>query len=191
MTDRKILVRAIEMVAFLFAAFSGFLKGIAPPEQAARFSVGTASFLAVCLFLLLSVQRNKKVPVAKQRFWLLLGGVLTVIAALSAAMYFYNRERLTFPYPPEHPSGEYIQGTHLTPSAQTLMRAGLSAPQVLARFGGLPNRHLVWVADSILQAKIILVTNYLVFVLSLAGAIFSLIELTPLTGKATMAAARR
>ena len=188
MNDRKILLRATEMVAFLFAAFSGFLKGIAPPEQAARVSVGTASFLALCVFLLLSFQGKKKVPVAEHRFWVMTGGALTIFAAASALLYVYNRDRLTFAYPPEPPSAEYIAGTQYTPTAQAFMKTnGLSAPQALAQFGGLPNRHLVWTADSIIRARIILVASYLLFVLSLAGAIFSLVELRTVPARRTAA----
>jgi len=65
-----------------------------------------------------------------------------------------------------------------TPEALALVQEeSLSPGQVLAKFGGLPNRHLVWALPSVERATMTLVTNYLVFSLSIAGAVFCLVEL--------------
>jgi hypothetical protein len=179
MKGRQVLVRAVEVVAFLLAAFGGFLKGIAPPEEAtAGFSIGTASFLMLCVFLLLSTRVRKKSRTAERILWVRIGAVLTVAAFAAGLLYWQNRNRLTFSYPPENPQAEYIAGTQYTSMAAALAAAELSSSQIVARFGGLPNRHLVWSPDSIARASMILVVNYLLFVLSIAGAVFSLAELT-------------
>jgi hypothetical protein len=157
------------------------LKGIAPPEEpTASFSIGTASFLVLCTLLLLSTRVKKKSRTAEQTLWVRIAGVLTVVALVAALLYWNNRNQLTFSYPPNDPQAEYIAGTQYTSRAAALRAAELSPSQIVAQFGGLPNRHLVWSPASIERARMILVTNYLLFVLSIAGAVFSLAELSKL-----------
>ena len=176
MKETQILVRATQAVAFLFAISSGFLKKVAPPESS-QFCVGLASLLALCIFLLLSVLSARTFNRAAVRLWVILGGTFVVIAAASALTYFNNHARLTFIYPSDKPAGEYIAGTEFTPRAKELsQKHGLSGSEVLAKFGGLPNRHYVWTQDSIDRARLILVVNYLVFTLSISSAIFCLVE---------------
>jgi len=178
MKGHQALVRAAETVVFLFAAFGGFLKGIAPPEEAARgFSVGLASMLALCLLLLISVQTRQKANAKARTFWFRAAAALTLVAAAAGFVYAHNLHGLSFGYPPDNPDSEYIAGTEYTPEARLLaVQENLDAAEVVARFGGLPNRHLVWSDPSIEKARMIFQVNYLLLVLSLAGAIFSLIE---------------
>jgi hypothetical protein len=179
MKNREVLARAVEVVAFLFAAFSGFLKGIAPPEEAtAGFSIGIASFLTLCVLLLLSTRVRKKSSTAERRLWVGVAGVLTVVALAAGLRYFHLREELTFSYPPDNPKAEYIAGTQYTSKAAALAGKDLSPSQIVAQFGGLPNKQLVWSPASMARARMILITYYLLFVLSLAGGIFSLAELS-------------
>jgi len=176
--NSRVLARAVEAVVFLFAAFSGFLTGIAPPEEAAQFSVGAAAMLALCLFLFISIHWKKKPRPRERRLWLVLAGSLMLVAAIAGLSYRYNLDVLTFAYPPDYPTSRYFAGTQYTPEASSLAdKEGLSAGQVVAKFGGLPNRHLVWNARSVERARLILVTNYLIFALSIAGTVFSLVEL--------------
>jgi hypothetical protein len=184
MNTHSVLVRATQGVAFLFAAFSGFLKGIAPPEEtAAGFAVGTASLLSLCILLFLSNwSRKRKITAKERRLWLTLAGTLTLLAGAAALTYYYNTNRLTFEYPPDSPHGQYIAGTEYLPAAAALAEQGqLSPAEVLAKFGGLPNTHLVWRTESIQRAKLILVTNYLIFALSIASAVFALVEMSAWT----------
>lgn len=184
MNTNPVLIRAAQGVAFLFAAFSGFLKGIAPPEETAvGFAVGTASLLSLCVLLLLSNwSRKRKNTAEERRFWVALAGTLTLFAAGSALTYHYNTNRLTFGYPPDNPHRRYIAGTEYLPAAAELAeQEQLSPAEVLAKFGGLPNTHLVWRTESIERAKLILVTNYLIFALSIASAVFSLVEMSART----------
>jgi hypothetical protein len=178
MSSRQILVRGVATVAFLFAAFSGFLKGIAPPEEG-PFSIGIASLLALCILLLLSFSIKGKSKAARKAFCLRVAVALTITGCAAALCYWTLRGKLTFPYPPENPQDEYIAGIHYTPRAETWARnTGQSANQVVAKFGGLSYRNRVWSDASIAVSKIILIGSYLVFVLSAAGAVFSLTELT-------------
>jgi len=110
--------------------------------------------------------------------WLVLAGSLMLVAVIAGLSYWYSLDRLTFTYPPDNPTSRYIAGTQYTPEASSLAdKEGLNAGQVMAKFGGLPNRHLVWLPSSVERATMILVTNYLLFTLSIAGVVFSLVEL--------------
>ena len=181
MRMNPVLARAVEAVAFLFAAFSGFLKGIAPPEEVAQFSVGMASVLALCIFLFISIWLKRRPKHWEHKLWLLLAAALMLVATISGLSYRYSLDRLTFTCPPDNPASRYIAGTQYTPEASAVaQKEGLSAGQVVAKFGGLPNRHLVWALPSIERATIILVTNYLLFALSIAAAVFSLVEVKTL-----------
>ncbi|HET6175617.1 MAG TPA: hypothetical protein VFE61_01715 [Candidatus Sulfotelmatobacter sp.] len=181
---KKAITGAIGTVAVLFAAFSGFLKGIAPPEgPTAMVSVGGASFLALCIVLFLSAAAKKGARTKERKFLVVIGGVLAVISAAMMLTYWHNRERLTFAYPPEDPQAEYIAGTHYEPAAKAWAdQRKRSKGQVVADFGGLPNRHLVWSDASIQGATITLITNYLFCVLSIAGAVFCLAQATATSG---------
>jgi hypothetical protein len=178
MLTRQNLYRAVGAVGFLLAAFSGFLRGIAPPEESA-YSVGIASFLMLCIVLLLSTRARNGTTLSSPKLWIGLSAALTVVAAGSAILYWQSREKLTFQYPPERPEGEYVAGTQYTSRAQAWAEAtGQNASQIVAKFGGLTQRNRVWSDDSIRRAKLILVTTYLCCVLSLAAAVFSLVELS-------------
>jgi hypothetical protein len=190
MNEKQILVRAAQVVTFLFAISSGFLKKVAPPESS-QFCVGLASLLALCIYLLLSVLSAKTLKNrAAVRLWVILGGAFAVIAAASALIYFNNRARLTFVYPSDKPDGEYIAGTEYTPRAREFSQAhGLSGSEVLAKFGGPPNRHYVWTQESINRAQLILVVNYLIFTLSISTAVFCLVEIKAAQGRSPRAVA--
>jgi len=176
MKNNPVLLRAVEAVVFLFAAFSGFLNGIAPPEDIAEFSAGMGSALALCVLLLISTWMKRRPKRWVRRLWLAAAGALMIVAVITGLFYRYNLDRLTFAYPPDNPKSRYIAGTRYTPEASTLVdRQGLSPGQVVAKFGGLANRHLVWPLRDVERARIILVTNYILFALSLGCTVFSLV----------------
>jgi hypothetical protein len=177
-TSRPILARTIEAVTFIFAAFSGFLKSIAPPEETnSRFAVGTASFLVLCILLLVSATRSQRQRKSIRRVWIGLGISLTIVFAFAVIAYKHNLDNLTFGYPPENPSSVYVKGTEYTPLAEGLRAKNRLGPsQMVAEFGGLPNRQLVWSEASIERSSTILLANYLVLVTSVSGAVFSFVE---------------
>lgn len=189
MKGREILGRAAEVVTFLFAMFSGYLEKIAPPEDVAEFAVGLASFLALILLLFLSVQARGRFSARRRKIWMAVAGVLAAVALIAGLVYQRQLSTLTFFYPPEHPDAEHlIHGTRYTPEAQALADRGMSPGQVLAQFGP-DNIQQVWPAGTIENARTILTINYLVLVLSLAGTIFSLVEVYLAGEKASAARA--
>jgi predicted PurR-regulated permease PerM len=175
LANRNIIVKGIEIVGVLFAAFGGFLTGIAPPQAAdAKFAVGISSFLALIILFIV-------VALAKRRYrkvWIITGVSLFVIVIGSAYYYKSVYNELTFEYPPGNSKVEHIAGTEKTPEAQRYVseHTGLSNAQLLAKFGGLQNKAKVWPDNSLNSARRKLVSSYVILVLAIAGAIFALTE---------------
>lgn len=177
MKGKEILGRATEVVTFLFAMFSGFLEKVAPPEEAnATFAVGLASFMALVILLLVSVLARGRFSVRRRTLWAAVAAGLAVVALVAGLFYQRHLGRLTFFYPPEDPEAEHlVRGTRYTPEAQALADQGMGPGQIQAQFHP-ENIDLVWPPEAIENAKTILTVNYLILVLSLAGTIFSLVE---------------
>src|SRR5262249_559515 len=94
--------------------------------------------------------------------------------------FFYQSSlnRLTFSFPPENTSDRYVAGTELTAPARAVLEQTPSKTiaDLVADFGGIPERELVWTRDSINHAKALLVVNNSLLVLSIAGSVFVLAE---------------
>ncbi len=180
MQARDIIAKAIGVVTFLFAAFSGFLRHIAPPEEAGpHFAVGFSSVMTLCVLLLISALPRKKQT--KASFWnifLIVAGVLFMAAVVSGLVYKSNLERLTFPYPADSPAARHVRGTVYTPAAQAELdqHSLKTIPALVADFGGISALELVWTRDSINEAKMVLTINYVIVVLTIASGIFCLTE---------------
>ena len=175
--NQTLLVKGIEIVGVLFAAFGGFFAGVAPPQAAdARFSVGISSFFALIILFIIAVA-SKKTKTAR-RVWFIVGCCLFVVAIASAYFYKSTYNTLTFEYPPGASSVEHVAGTELTPDAREYQQQheGISNSQLLAKFGGLKYKGEVWPADSVNKARIRLIASYMVLVLTVSGAIFALTE---------------
>lgn len=169
----------MKTVTALFAMFGGFLTFVAPPEEAnSRFAVGLSSALALVVLLLISALVRRPLRRRSRRRWLGVAVGLSVLAVAAALSYWWNLDRLTFPFPPESTRAEYVAGTELTPEARQYLAENPSKPvsAVVADFGGMENRELVWPPHALRRAKMLLIVNYIALVLSLAGAIFCLTE---------------
>lgn len=179
MGTKRILSRSIEIVVFVFAAFGGFLKNVAPPEEAnARYAVGISSMLALCVLLFISsISKGQPKRKFKKR-WLMAAGILFGVAVIAAFAYRWNIDRLTFPFPPENQTAEYVAGTKLTKIAKEFLEENLEITNshLVDKFGGLAMRELVWTAESIRSAKMVLTINYVLVTLSLTATVFCLTE---------------
>lgn len=179
METKRIISRSIEIIVFIFGAFGGFLKNVAPPGEAnARYAVGISSMLALCVLLFIS-SISKGQP--KQKFkkrWLTAAGVLFGVAIVAAFAYRWNIDRLTFPFPPESRTADYVAGTKLTELAKGFLEEnpGLTRSDLVDKFGGLAMRERVWTAKSIREAKMVLTINYVLVTLSLTATVFCLTE---------------
>jgi len=179
MGKQTILKRGIEAVTFLFAIFGGFLTNIAPPEEAnSRFAIGISSFLALIVLMLITALVKKPLKAKAKRRWLVVAVVLFAVSLGSALFYVWNLDKLTFAYPPESTKAEYVGGTTLTPDAQSYKNEhqAKTISEIVADFGGMENRELVWPPEAVRSAKLILMINYILLVLSLAGCIFCFTE---------------
>jgi hypothetical protein len=176
--SKTILTSAVQVITLLFAAFSGYLKWIAPPEEAdAKFAVGIASFLALLLLLFAKSLGGNLSKGRHKRLWLTIASVCFFVSIASALSYKYNSEKLTFAYPPESAIAQYVGGSELTPEASAYRKQTNKTPsEIVAAYGGLAQREKVWESRSIRAAKLLLISNYLALTLSLACSIFCLTE---------------
>lgn len=179
MTQNSALEWAVKLVTFLFGMFGGFLTFIAPPEEAnSRFAVGLSSCLVLIILLVISALIKKRRTARSRKKWLLVAVGLSVVALVTALGYWWNLNRLTFAYPPESTKAEYVAGVALSADAQKYLadNPGKTISEMLADYGGLEYRELVWSPDSQRKARMILLINYIAFVMTLATAIFCLSE---------------
>src|SRR6266446_6078064 len=173
--NRSILAKGIEIVGVLFAAFGGFLIGIAPPQAAdAKFAVGIGSLLALIILFTIAALAKKEYRNA----WIITAVWLFVIAVGTAYYYKGLYDTLTFEYPPGGIKVDHIAGTELTQAARDYRQQheGISNAQLLAKFGGLQNKGKVWPEISVNKARRKLISSYVILVLAIAGSIFALTE---------------
>jgi hypothetical protein len=175
----RILVKSIQGVMFIFAAFGGFLRDIAPPEEGGtRFAVGISSVLALCVLLYVSAISKKLHLKEFKTTWLIAAGAFMVVALIAALLYQSNFLKYTFHFPYDDSEEIYFGGTAYTATATQYRQENpeKSIQQVLLDFGGLEARRKVWPERSIRAAMLRLTLSYIAFVLSIAAAIFSLTE---------------
>lgn len=186
---RSILGRATEVMAFLFAAFGGILFNIAPVEDFGE-TVGFASFVTLIALLLVSALARRQQAGTASRFWLILASVSGGFFVVSFWFYLRSVDQLTFPYPPDIDVPKlYVRGTELTAAAEKKWNSEMSVThrqaggaqisQFVVGVGGIPARDgHIWTHDSFRSAKLAIMGNYVVLVLSLALSLFALIEIT-------------
>jgi hypothetical protein len=174
---RKHLATFIQIVVFLFAAFGGFLGGIAPPAEAhPKFAVGLSSFLVLIVLLFVSAISQRVSPAHSHR-WIWAGAVCLVLVVVTGFLYPYMLSKYTYVYPP--PPAEAvawrINGDEYAEGAKNFIKEnpGTYSPGELEL--ELPYKD-IWTAESIAKAKMILLINYIALVLSIATAVFCLLE---------------
>jgi len=174
---KGLLVSFVEIVVFLFAAFGGFLKSIAPPEQSrAPYIVGILSFLALIALLIVSAVARSAPGERYRRGWIF-AGVLAFVAALPASfLYPQALAQHTWWYPPDK-AVQRLRGldTNFTQPVKDFLKSNPqeSAPERLARNFELDQ---IWTQQSMDRAASKLTALYAWLVLSLATAVFCLLE---------------
>ena len=173
---KKLLTSFIEVVTFLLASFGGFLKNVAPPVRAgASYPVGVLSFLMLIILLIISALARKQTDGTSRKRWMVAGVVLFVAALISGLSYPAMLSDYTYPGDSELQARK-IQASdgYLTSDARQYKQANPTAtPEDLVQ--NLPNGD-VWSARGIKRAEMTLLITYAVLVLSVAGAIFCLLE---------------
>ncbi|MGA2099387.1 MAG: hypothetical protein ABSH39_24170 [Candidatus Acidiferrum sp.] len=175
---KRIAAWAIEIATFFFAAFGGFLTRIAPPDQTgASYAVGTLSFLVLIALLVVSALGRAKASRATRKRWIV-GGVISFLVALPAVLLYYQAwQENTYSFPPERPLQQHVRGldTDLTALARRwiLEHPAEASPADLE--ANLPYNQ-IWKQESIIRANRLLLLTYGWMVLSLATAMFCLVE---------------
>jgi len=173
---KRTLMKAVGIVSFLFAAFSGFLKDVAPPPETGAWKwVGFSSFGVLIVFLYVSALSAGRSNLKMRRTWLIVSACFFALAVGSGIVYGLALDRLTFWYPPGNATGRYVAGTVLTPKGQAFHPSPEQYPSVVFEFG-LDNRDEIWTPESITHAGHILCGYYSIFLVSLAACIFCLTE---------------
>lgn len=176
---RALLTSFIQVVTFLFTCFSGFLRHIAPPDQTgAGYPIGILSFLALLVLLFVSALARGAPGSKYRRAWILAGACALVLAIPPAFLYPRAIEMYTWSYPPEKPV-QRIRGldSDFSPLVKTYLRehpGESSDPQNLAR--KVENLSDLWTPESLVNARTRLMVLYAWLVLSLAAAVFCLLE---------------
>jgi hypothetical protein len=174
---KKLLTSFIEIVTFLLAAFGGFLKQIAPPEETgSTYAVGLLSFLVLITLMIISALARGTSGAKFRRNWILAGTVAFLVAIPPSFLYPSARAQYTWSYPP----GSVVQrvrgaDTGFTPEVKAFLKdhPDESSPQELARKFDLDE---IWTTESLRQARTRLLALYAWLVLSLATAVFCLLE---------------
>lgn len=175
MTKRR-LMKAMGIVSFLFAAFSGFLKDVAPPPETGAWKwVGFSSFAVLIVFLYVSALSAGRSNLKMRRIWLVVSACFFALAVGSGIVYGLALDRLTFWYPPGNATGRYLAGTVFTSKGETFHASPEQYPGVVFEFG-LDNRDKIWTPESITHAGHVLCGYYSTFLVSLAACIFCLTE---------------
>jgi hypothetical protein len=173
---KALLTSFVEVVTFLLTAFGGFLKKIAPPDQTgASYAVGAMSFLMLIVLMIASAVGRNKVEKRPSRGWVIAGVVLFFFALTAAFVYPYVLSRYTYPQFAD-PKTRRINASveYLSPDARRYLSANPNAtPEELDR--NLPDGD-IWTHAGIQRAELWLLAAYACLVLSISGAIFSLLE---------------
>jgi hypothetical protein len=177
MKDLKtLLASGIQVVTFLLAAFGGFLKAIAPPDQTgASYAVGVMSFLTlIALMIVSAIARGGSGQKARPN-WIKTGIALFVIAVIASIAYPFALSRYTYPQQSEL-KARRVNGSESYLTADAL-RYKHSHPDATAEelTQNLPDDD-IWTRAGINRAQMFLLLAYASLVLSLSGAIFCLLE---------------
>ena len=87
-TTKEIAGKGVEVATFLLAAFSGFLKTIAPPDETGTpFAVGVASFAVLIVFLFVSALAQGRLRRKGKKYWYLAAALLSIVFVILAFVY--------------------------------------------------------------------------------------------------------
>jgi hypothetical protein len=178
MRDYKgLLVSFVEVVAFLLASFGGFLKQIAPPDQTgASYAVGILSFLVLIALLIISALARSAPGEKFRRNWVVAGAMAFLIALPPSILYPRALAQYVWAYPPQKPV-QRVRGldADFTQQVKDFLKNNpdQKAPEELARNFDVDQ---IWTAESLRRASTRLLVLYALLVLSLATAVFCLLE---------------
>jgi hypothetical protein len=188
---KALLTSFIEVATFLFAAFGGFLTKIAPPDQSGvSYAVGIMSFLVLIVLMTLAAVGRKAPSKELHRRWMITGVVFFGFSLGASFLYPQILSQYTYPQHTD-PKTRHISASdkYLTPDARQYKFANPDATaEDLDR--NLPDGD-IWTPAGIKHAESWLLAAYTFLVLSIAGAIFCLLEANLARNRANVAVRER
>lgn len=188
-----VLKSAISVVVFLFGAFSGFLLKFAPPDPSdeLQIPIGIAEFLALAILLFISLLCNYQATKKKanqRRFvqlWLWVVAILIIGFAVSGVLYYSNIKKHTIKQ--TNWNIRLIKGSTLTPDSKNICgeeKQNKSAEEcesfLLYKYytsSEVLEKHFLWTEESVNDATMKLLINYIIVITCICGILFSLVEL--------------
>jgi hypothetical protein len=174
---KKTLVSVAQVVSFLFLAFGGFLKQVAPPDETnPGFYIGIVSFFVLIVLLAVSAVARRLPGTKNRRAWMLAGIASFVLAVPSAIVYPRMLHKYTYPSP-ESPHSTRVKGSDdgLTKVVREWLQDQPYVPDATELVRKFPPGQ-VWEKQSIESARTTLLLSYGALVLTLATSIFCLLE---------------
>jgi drug/metabolite transporter (DMT)-like permease len=122
MDKKEIIIKAVELVTFLFAAFGQFLLKIAPPDSRPfSFVIGISSLLLLAILLLLSSVAKKRRLKNVKRKWIIFSILLLVTGAVLGFIYKSKLDNNTVVFQSQSKEYMYVTGNTLTKDASEYM----------------------------------------------------------------------
>ena len=173
---RSLLVSFVEIVTFLLAAFGGFLRRIAPPDQVrASYPVGILAFLMLGTLLVISAIGRIAHAHAARKKWVVAGIALFLLSLPASFLYPSLLSHYTYPQQAELQQRQVAApDKYLTSDARQFRFANPDASaEDLTR--NLPDGD-VWSREGIERTESLLLAAYACLVMALSGGIFCLLE---------------
>jgi hypothetical protein len=175
---KGLLIWGIKIVAFLFAAFGGFLTKFAPPSQiGVKFPVGIASFLLLVVLLIVKALGRQVPGKLYRRRWIFAGVICLPIALVAGVLYSQAWEKYTYGFPCEQPRVQHVKAADVSLSelARKWVHDNPLQSSACELEMNLPTDQ-IWSPEAINAASRTLLLTYVGMVLTLATALFSLVE---------------
>jgi hypothetical protein len=183
---QNVIAKGIQVITFLFGGFGFFLPQISPPDDGmalgskthgSSFAIGFCSFLTLIALLIISGAAAKPMR-AKKINWLGVSATFGCVAMIIGLAYYSVLLRYTFDYPPWQPEYVYYSGLKMDPDAKSQMTLHRwSKADLVSNWGGRKGREHIWSESSRQAAQTLVLSFYIVFVLSICIAIFCAAEI--------------
>jgi ABC-type transport system involved in multi-copper enzyme maturation permease subunit len=189
-----IIKTSVQVILLFFGLFGGFLLHAAPPDYNSEFKlvIGLAQFVSLLLFLLISVvlnlyakRRQKGAPLLL-KVWLLLIVVFVVGFIVMVFRYYQHFNTLTVWQSTW--KIRFIRGTELTEeSTRHCKEYKISAYKceshllnIFYTSGEIAFENALWTEASVQENRSRLFRDYVLLIITLSGALFSLVEIIAL-----------
>jgi hypothetical protein len=175
---KGLLTWAVEIVTLLFTAFGGFLTNIAPPSQTGtQFAVGIVSFVLLVVLLIVTAVGRQAPGALYRKRWIGAGVVCVVLFLPGAFFYWQSWERNTYGFPCNPSVARHVKATDqdLTDVAVKWIQSNPGQASACELELNLPSDQ-IWKPDAILAVSRRLLFLYTWLVVTLATALFSLVE---------------